>query len=265
MTEALHQKAGGVGHFEGHFLRDWLFADRLGEHFVIFLLSEVAVVGAVVGLTDGGGMVGGEDAGLGDICGVDDVEAVVAAAEELGLAIADQAGESLERCTVAGAVEPAWAYDGVFDFAAVAVTAPEFFLGDDFGAGVVRPAVDFYTEGGGLVDDEATLVDVTVDADAADVDEAGDAGAFGGVEEVARAVDGAADEIRPGAPISHSGGGVIDALNALAGLVKRGAVGDIALDEFNALGLEPGRVGAFSHEGADGAAALAKLLDDVAA
>lgn len=93
----------------------------------------------------------------------------------------------------------------------------------------------------------------------------GDAGSLSGFEEVFRSFDGHLHEVGPGSPVADAGRGVIDALDAVAGLEDGRHVGKVAFDKLDALAAKPGGVGGGPDQGAHGPSAFAKLLDDMAA
>ncbi len=89
-------------------------------------------------------------------------------------------------------------------------------------------------------------------------------GGDAGLGEIPRSLDGDPDEIRPGPPVADAGRGVVDHLDAGAGLLEGCLVGQVALDELDPLAL--------SHstslpcgEHADRPAAKPQLLDDMTA
>ena len=141
---------------------------------------------------------------------------------------------------------------------------PEVLFGGDLGAGVVAPAVDVDAEGCGFVEDESLAVRVAVGADAGDVDEAFDVGLEGGVGEVVGGVDGVLLEGGPGAPIADLSSGVVDDVDAFAGGLATGRVGEVAHEFFDGQGIEKSGVGSGSDEGAYGPACFVELFDDVA-
>lgn len=85
------------------------------------------------------------------------------------------------------------------------------------------------------------------------------------LHQVARAVYGDPHELRPPAPVADPGRGVKHPIDTLAGPLQRGPVGDVAFDQFGALGLQEAHVRARADQGPDPAPAVHELFDDVAA
>src|SRR5262249_57439894 len=85
------------------------------------------------------------------------------------------------------------------------------------------------------------------------------------VDEIARAIDRDADEIIPRPPVTDARRGVIDGCGSLTRDAQRLLIRQIAFDEFDVLGLEPGAVRAAAKQDTDWPAATTEVLDHVAA
>lgn len=84
-------ESGGAGQLEGDVFSGQWYTKGLCPFGDVFFLGDVSVVADVVGLADGDVVIGGEEAGVSDVRGIDGVESVGGGAEEFEFTGGDDA------------------------------------------------------------------------------------------------------------------------------------------------------------------------------
>lgn len=105
-SDDFEDESGGAGELEGDVARGLGYSKGVRPEGEVLALGDVAVIADVVGLAYGDVVVGGEQAGVSDISGVDGVESVVAGAEDFDFSGGNHAVESGDAEAIAGAVDP---------------------------------------------------------------------------------------------------------------------------------------------------------------
>ena len=208
-ADHLRHEAAPVGERIGHAASDARSAQLIRQQIEKFVLRDLALAAEIVSLPLGLRMRGRQDRALGHIAGVDDVQQIVAAADDRHPAGVQRLEHTRQRRPIARAVDPARSNNRQ-----VAGVLPAQLLRPHLGPAVVIPHPQILAER--LVLRELGLANVrmAVDDDRADVQDAADPTRAAGIEQIGGGVDDLALKDAPRSPVADASGAVIDHVGA---------------------------------------------------